>query len=91
LNGVHGDDTACIIHRTQYQHPEPLKPEFKAKGHSNPFAKQLYDRCYNVSESVVALKVYDMAGRLIEQREVSCKLDFETTTMGDVIRVVFTT
>ncbi|MDI1317037.1 T9SS type A sorting domain-containing protein, partial [Flavobacterium sp.] len=34
------------------------------------------------SESVVTMKVYDMVGRLIDQREVRV-LDLETTTIGD--------
>jgi hypothetical protein len=34
------------------------------------------------SHSVVGVKVYDMIGRLIEQREVSLT-DLENTTIGD--------
>jgi hypothetical protein len=34
------------------------------------------------SQSVVNVKVYDMVGRLIEQREVRTN-DLETTTIGD--------
>ena len=34
------------------------------------------------SQSVVNLKVYDMIGRIIEQREVRVS-DLETTTIGD--------
>jgi hypothetical protein len=35
-----------------------------------------------ISQSVVNVKVYDMLGRLIEQREVRTN-DLETTTIGD--------
>ncbi|MDI1318561.1 T9SS type A sorting domain-containing protein, partial [Flavobacterium sp.] len=48
----------------------------------NPFANNFMVDVKTSSESVVTMKVYDMVGRLIEQREVRV-LDLETTTIGD--------
>jgi hypothetical protein len=83
LNGVYGDyDTACDLFTAPLPTPRTIKPEFKASAYPNPFANNFMIDVKTSSESVVALKVYDMVGRLIEQREVRV-LDLETTTIGD--------
>ncbi|MCF6130412.1 PKD domain-containing protein [Flavobacterium sp. AS60] len=55
---------------------------FKATAYPNPFANNFMIDVKTESQSVVNLKVYDMIGRLIEQREARVS-DLETTTIGD--------
>lgn len=55
---------------------------FTAKAYPNPFANNFSIDLKTDSSSQVQLKVYDMVGRLIEQREVPVS-DMETTTIGD--------
>lgn len=55
---------------------------FKATAYPNPFANNFKIDVKTVSNSVVKLKVYDLAGRLVEQREVPAS-DMENTTIGD--------
>jgi hypothetical protein len=55
---------------------------FKATAYPNPFANNFMLDVKTTSQSVVNVKVYDMVGRLIEQREVSTS-DLETTTIGN--------
>jgi hypothetical protein len=59
-----------------------IKQSFKAVAYPNPFANNFMLDVKTSSESVVSLKVYDMIGRLIEQRTVSVS-DIETTSIGD--------
>ena len=76
-------DRDCVI-RT----PAALKQEdnmitdFKAVAYPNPFANNFMIDVKSSSDSSVNLKVYDMIGRLIEQRDVRIS-DLETTTIGD--------
>jgi hypothetical protein len=55
---------------------------FKAVAYPNPFANNFMLDVKTTSQSSVNLKVYDMVGRLIEQRDVRIS-DMETTTIGD--------
>jgi trimeric autotransporter adhesin len=55
---------------------------FKATAYPNPFANNFMLDVTTTSQSSVNVKVYDMVGRLIEQRAVSVS-DMETTTIGD--------
>ncbi|QBZ97861.1 T9SS type A sorting domain-containing protein [Flavobacterium sangjuense] len=55
---------------------------FQASAYPNPFANNFMLDVKTSSDSVVNLKVYDMVGRLIEQREARVS-DLETTTIGD--------
>jgi hypothetical protein len=55
---------------------------FKAKAYPNPFANNFMLDIETSGNSMVQLKVYDMVGRLIEQREVNIS-DIETMTLGD--------
>jgi hypothetical protein len=58
-----------------------LQP-FQAVAYPNPFANNFMLAVTTSSQSVVTMKVYDMIGRMIEQREVRVS-DIETTTIGD--------
>ena len=58
------------------------RASFKAKAYPNPFANNFMIDVTTSSSSRVNLKVYDMIGRLIEQREVNVS-EMETTTIGD--------
>jgi hypothetical protein len=59
-----------------------IKLPFKATAYPNPFANNFMLAVTTSSKSTVSVKVYDMLGRLIEQREVGLN-DLETTTIGD--------
>lgn len=83
LNGVFGSFSSppCDIFT-----PVPAKTNsvipFKAVAYPNPFANNFMIDVKTASQSTVNLKVYDMVGRLIDQREVSIS-DVQTTTIGD--------
>jgi len=55
---------------------------FKAVAHPNPFAENFMINVTTSSQEVVSLKVYDMIGRLVEQREVKVA-DLENSPIGD--------
>jgi len=55
---------------------------FQATAYPNPFANNFMIEVKTESQSVVGLKVYDMIGRLIEQRTVTVS-DMEASTIGD--------
>jgi hypothetical protein len=59
-----------------------MKETFKASAYPNPFANNFMLDVKTSSESVVNVKVYDMIGRLIEQRDVPVSA-VETTTIGE--------
>jgi hypothetical protein len=84
INGVFGDyGPACKI--TVISSPTAkvvIGVPFKATAYPNPFANNFMLDVKTTSQSLVNVKVYDMIGRLIEQREVSTS-DLETTTIGD--------
>ncbi|WP_264519642.1 SBBP repeat-containing protein [Flavobacterium sp. N1994] len=81
LNGVFGDySTACDMFTAAP--PRTVKLPFKATAYPNPFANNFMLDVTTSSKSVVGVKVYDMVGRLIEQREVNVS-DMENTTIGD--------
>jgi hypothetical protein len=82
LNGVFGDySTACDLFT-----PAPAKTvttvPFKAVAYPNPFANNFMLDIKSSSESSVNIKVYDMIGRMIEQRDVRMS-DMGTTTIGE--------
>ncbi|WP_264521065.1 MBG domain-containing protein [Flavobacterium sp. N1994] len=81
LNGVFGDySTACDLFTAAPSRTVELP--FKASAYPNPFANNFMLDVTTSSKSVVGVKVYDMVGRLIEQREVNVS-DMENTTIGD--------
>jgi hypothetical protein len=55
---------------------------FTAIAYPNPFAENFMINVTSSSQEMVGLKVYDMIGRLIEQREVKVS-DLENSTIGD--------
>ncbi len=82
LNGVFGDyDTACDLFTAAPGKTVTAIP-FKATAYPNPFANNFMLDVKTTSQSPVNLKVYDMVGRLIEQRDVRIS-DMQTMTIGD--------
>ena len=59
-----------------------VKVNFSATAYPNPFANNFMIDVKTRNESAVSLKVYDMIGRLVEQRSVSVS-NLETTPIGD--------
>ncbi|MCF6130239.1 T9SS type A sorting domain-containing protein [Flavobacterium sp. AS60] len=59
-----------------------LADTFKAVAYPNPFANNFMIDVKSSSQSSVNLKVYDMIGRLVEQRDVRVS-DLETATIGE--------
>ncbi len=81
LNGVFGDySTACDLFTAAPS--RTVKLPFKATAYPNPFANNFMLDVTTSSKSVVGVKVYDMVGRLIEQREASVT-DLQNATIGD--------
>jgi hypothetical protein len=85
LNGVFGNySTACDLFTPGSGNgTDWLKAvvPFKATAYPNPFANNFMLDVKTTSQSPVNLKVYDMLGRLIEQRDVKLS-DMETATIG---------
>ncbi len=89
LNGVFGDyDTACDLFTAANgdgndEGGDIVKAilPFKATAYPNPFANNFMLDVKTASQSNVNVKVYDMVGRLIEQRDVRVS-DMENTTIG---------
>ncbi|WNM20216.1 GEVED domain-containing protein [Flavobacterium capsici] len=59
-----------------------MEQPLEAVAYPNPFANNFQLNIKTTNTSAVSIKVYDMLGRLIEQREESVN-DLETTTIGD--------
>jgi hypothetical protein len=60
---------------------EPMaKENFAAVAYPNPFATTFAIQVQTASQDLVQVKVYDMIGRLVEQRETNAK---EITAFGD--------
>ena len=59
-----------------------VKVTFSAAAYPNPFANNFVIDVKTRSESAVTLKVYDMIGRLVDQREVKVS-DLESSPIGD--------
>ncbi len=82
LNGVFGDyDTACDLFTAPLGKTVTVIP-FKATAYPNPFANNFMLDVKTASQSSVNLKVYDMVGRLIEQRDVTVS-DMQSMTIGE--------
>ncbi|UPT70010.1 MAG: GEVED domain-containing protein [Flavobacterium sp. JAD_PAG50586_2] len=75
-------DHDCVIKTPAALKQVDMITDFKAVAYPNPFANNFMIDVKSSSESSVNLKVYDMIGRLIEQRDVRMS-DLETTTIGD--------
>ncbi|WNM20218.1 leucine-rich repeat protein [Flavobacterium capsici] len=59
-----------------------MEQPLEAVAYPNPFANNFQLNIKTTNTSAVSIKVYDMLGRLIEQREETVN-DLETTTIGD--------
>ena len=84
LNGAFGDySTACDVSTTsEGSGTEILKAKiFNLTAYPNPFAGNFMLDLKSSGESSVNIQVYDMIGRLIEQKEVRIS-DLGTTTIG---------
>ena len=82
MNGVFGDySTACDLF-TEVPSKTVVQTPFTATAYPNPFANNFMLDVKTSSQSSVSVKVYDMVGRLIEQKEVSVS-DMESTTIGN--------
>jgi hypothetical protein len=62
--------------------PSTIVEPFKATAYPNPFADNFMIDVKTSSSSVIAIKVYDMVGRLVEQRSVAVS-ELENSTIGD--------
>jgi hypothetical protein len=84
LYGVYYEGKSCEVTIPGVPPPSVTKTAepFQATAYPNPFANNFMLDVKTSSQSAVNLKVYDMIGRLIEQREASVS-DLETTTIGD--------
>jgi hypothetical protein len=83
IGGVFGDyGNSCEINVVAPIIPREVILPFKATAYPNPFADNFMLDVKTNSLSVVNVTVYDMVGRLIEQREVSIN-DIGTTTIGN--------
>ncbi|MGV3696770.1 T9SS type A sorting domain-containing protein [Flavobacterium sp.] len=82
LNGVYGNyDTACDLFTPSLSKAEMTVP-FKAAVYPNPFADNFKLDIKTSSQSIVNVKVYDMIGRIIEQRDVRIS-DLENSALGN--------
>ncbi|WP_284652025.1 BNR-repeat neuraminidase N-terminal domain-containing protein [Flavobacterium terrisoli] len=55
---------------------------FEVKAHPNPFAENFMIDVKTENQAAIDVKVYDMVGRLVEQRKVNVS-ELETTSIGD--------
>lgn len=62
--------------------PDAIVAPFKATAYPNPFANNFMIDVKTSSTSVIAIKVYDMVGRLVEQRTIAVA-ELENSTIGD--------
>lgn len=84
LNGEFGTySTACDLFTSLSKNSEL---SFKARAYPNPFSSNFMIDLQTRSSSAVNLKVYDMVGRLIEQREVKAT-DVTNAEIGDEYRI----
>jgi hypothetical protein len=72
---------ACTVTAPAGAGREMLKP-FEAIGHPNPFADSFMIDLATMTETNVTVKVYDMTGRLLDNRAVEVK-DMESFRLGE--------
>ena len=83
INGVFGDyGNSCEISVVAPSIAKAVLVPFKATAYPNPFADNFMLDVKTTSQSIVNVKVYDMVGRIIEQRELRTS-DLETTSIGN--------
>jgi hypothetical protein len=80
---VFGDyGNSCEISVVAPSVPKAVLVPFKATAYPNPFADNFMLDVKTTSQSIVNVKVYDMVGRIIEQRELRTS-DLETKSIGN--------
>jgi hypothetical protein len=74
----------CSITTTATPREGAIKEDtsFKAAAYPNPFANNFMIEVKTISNAIVNLKVYDMVGRLVEERSVSVP-ELENSPIGD--------
>ena len=72
--------TACDLFTASSKGADPIG--FKATAYPNPFANNFMIDVKTSSQSSVNIKVYDMVGRIIEQRNMNVS-DMQAATIGD--------
>jgi hypothetical protein len=81
--GIGGDKACSILYGAARETTETMvKGAFKAVAYPNPYANSFVINVKSGSQDLVQVKVYDMVGRLVAQREVKAA-DLETTPIGD--------
>jgi hypothetical protein len=78
--GPEGKD--CIIKTPAAALSREVSLPFGAVAYPNPFANNFMINVTTSTKENINIKVYDMVGRLIEQRNVNTN-ELETTTIGD--------
>ena len=84
LNGIDTEyGRSCTILTVEPLRPgAAIKQTFSATAYPNPFANNFLLDVKSSSSSIVNVKVYDMLGRLIDQRDANVA-DMATTTIGE--------
>jgi hypothetical protein len=83
LNGEFGDFNSppCDLHTAPVGKAD-MAVAFAATAYPNPFANNFMLDVKTQSDSNVSIRVYDMIGRVVEQRDVRVS-DMESTTIGN--------
>ena len=83
LNGVFGPEgKACDISTFPPAVTRVIKVPFSAVAYPNPFANSFLLDVTTSDKTPLDIKVYDMLGRLVEQRQANVN-ELETTTIGE--------
>lgn len=71
-----------LVSETKKAAPETAEFAFEAKAYPNPFSANFSIGVTTADESDISIKVYDMAGRLVEDRTATPS-DIETMALGE--------
>uniref|UniRef100_UPI0025C59C0D T9SS type A sorting domain-containing protein n=1 Tax=Flavobacterium sp. UBA7682 TaxID=1946560 RepID=UPI0025C59C0D len=72
----------CIIRTPSVATKMVVTSAFAAKAYPNPFANNFLIDLTTESKSSVSIKVYDMVGRVVDQRSVAVS-DMKSMTIGE--------
>ena len=72
----------CVIAKIDTEEPTSIKAPFEVKVYPNPYTETFNLSLSTASDAKVGIVVYDMTGRLIEQREVNAN-DVSALQVGD--------
>ena len=81
--GPYGKD--CSVNTPDFTSkaaPIAVAESFEATAYPNPYTNNFMIEVKTTSQSVVSVKVFDMVGRLVEERKANVS-DIENTTIGD--------